>query len=140
MRRYESIFVVNPDLSEEEIQATINKFTGIITSQGGTLLKQDEWGRRRLAYKIGKFNQGYYVLNDFAGEPAGLAELDRNFKLDDRIIRYLNVKTGDNVNVEALQAEIAAKAKPVIKPQSETEENVPVEEAEAVQETGEAEE
>ena len=111
MRRYETTFVINPDLGEEEIHATLNKFTRIVDAQGGFLVKQDEWGRRRLAYKIGKFTHGYYVLIDFAGEGAALAELERNLKLDDRIIRFLSVKIGDQVNLEALQAEIAAKTK-----------------------------
>ncbi len=113
MHRYETIFVVNPDLSDDETQNVINKFTGIISSTGGVQLKMEDWGRRRLAYKIDKFSQGYYVLVDFAGQPAGLMELERNLKIDDRIIRFLSVKTGINVNVEALQRELAAKAKPV---------------------------
>jgi len=113
MHRYETIFVVNPDLSDDETQNVIQKFTGIISATGGVQLKLEDWGRRRLAYKIDKFNQGYYVLVDFAGMPAGLMELERNLKIDDRIIRYLSVKTGVNVNVEALQQELAAKAKPV---------------------------
>lgn len=113
MHRYETIFVVNPDLSDDETQSVINKFTGIISTTGGVQLKLDDWGRRRLAYKIDKFSQGYYVLVDFAGSPAGLMELERNLKIDDRIIRFLSVKTGINVNVEALQRELAAKAKPV---------------------------
>jgi len=117
MRRYETTFVINPDLGEEEIHATINKFTRIVDAQGGFLVKQDEWGRRRLAYKIGKYIHGYYVLIDFAGEGGALTELERNLKLDDRIIRFLSVKIGDQVNLEALQAELAAKAKP----QEETE-------------------
>jgi len=112
MHRYETIFIINPDLGDEEIQNVVAKFSGIITTQNGVPLKVDDWGRRRLAYKIEKFSQGYYVLMDFAGLPAGLAELERNLKIDDRIIRFLSVKTGENVNVEALQAEIAAKAKP----------------------------
>jgi len=113
MHRYETIFVVNPDLSDDETQNVINKFAGIISATGGVQLKLDDWGRRRLAYKIDKFSQGYYVLVDFAGSPAGLMELERNLKIDDRIIRFLSVKTGINVNVEALQRELAAKAKPV---------------------------
>ncbi|MGQ9919713.1 MAG: 30S ribosomal protein S6 [Desulfobacca sp.] len=113
MHRYETIFVVNPDLSDDETQNVINKFTGIISAAGGVPLKLDDWGRRRLAYKIDKFSQGYYVLVDFAAAPAGLMELERNLKIDDRIIRFLSVKTGINVNVEALQQELAAKAKPV---------------------------
>jgi small subunit ribosomal protein S6 len=114
MNRYETIFVINPDLSEDEVQNVVTKFTGIISSQNGVQLKLEDWGRRRLAYKIDKFSQGFYTLADFASMPAGLAELERNLKIDDRVIRFLSVKTGDNVNVEALQMEIAAKAKPPV--------------------------
>jgi small subunit ribosomal protein S6 len=114
MNRYETIFVINPDLGEDEVQNVVTKFTGIISSQNGVQLKLEDWGRRRLAYKIEKFSQGYYILADFAGMPAGVAELERNLKIDDRIIRFLSVKTGENVNVEALQMEIAAKAKPPV--------------------------
>jgi small subunit ribosomal protein S6 len=129
MNRYETIFVINPDLGEDEVQNVVTKFTGIISSQKGVQLKLEDWGRRRLAYKIDKFSQGYYVLADFAGSPAGVAELERNLKIDDRIIRFLSVKTGDNVNVEALQAEIAAKAKPPVEaapaPEAAAEEAAP---------------
>jgi small subunit ribosomal protein S6 len=114
MNRYETIFVINPDLGEDEVQNVVTKFTGIISSQNGVQLKLEDWGRRRLAYKIEKFSQGYYILADFAGLPTSVAELERNLKIDDRIIRFLSVKTGDNVNVEALQLEIAAKAKPPV--------------------------
>ena len=114
MNRYETIFIINPDLGEDEVQNVVTKFTGIISSQNGVQLKLEDWGRRRLAYKIEKFSQGYYILADFAGMPAGVAELERNLKIDDRIIRFLSVKTGENVNVEALQTEIAAKSKPPV--------------------------
>jgi small subunit ribosomal protein S6 len=112
MHRYETIFVVNPDLSDDETQSVIKKFAGIVSAGGGVPLKLEDWGRRRLAYKIDKFQQGYYVLLDFASQPPVLMELERNLKIDDRIIRFLSVKTGVNVNVEALQQELAAKAKP----------------------------
>ena len=135
MNRYETIFVINPDLGEDEVQNVVTKFTGIISSQNGVQLKLEEWGRRRLAYKIEKFSQGYYVLADFAGMPAGVAELERNLKIDDRIIRFLSVKTGENVNVEALQLEIAAKTKPPVEaaaaPEPEVEEASPQPVAEA---------
>ncbi len=124
MNRYETIFVINPDLGDDEIQNVVTKFTGIISSQNGVQLKLEDWGRRRLAYKIEKFSQGYYVLADYAGMPAGLAELERNLKIDDRIIRFLSVRTGENVNVEALQTEIAAKAKPPVEPAASPEREV----------------
>ena len=111
MRRYESLWVVNGDLPDEEVQSAIDKFSRIISSQGGTLVGLDEWGRRKLAYKIQGTIRGYYVLADFAGTSETVKELERNYRIDDRIIRFLTTKKSDKVNLEALQAEIAAKAK-----------------------------
>ncbi len=111
MRRYESVWVVNGDLADEEVKATIDKFSRIISTQGGTLVGMEEWGRKKLAFKIQGTTRGYYVLVDYAGTPATVKELERNYRIDDRIIRYLTSKKSDKVNLEALQAEIAAKAK-----------------------------
>lgn len=111
MRRYESLWVVNGDLPDEEVKSAIDKFSGIISSQGGTVVGLDEWGRRKLSYKIQGTIRGYYVLADFAGTSETVKELERNYRIDDRIIRFLTTKKSDKVNMEALQAEIAAKAK-----------------------------
>ena len=111
MRRYESVWVVNGDLPDEEVKSAIDKFSRIITAQGGTLVGVDEWGRRKLSYKVQSTVRGYYVLADFAGSPETVKELERNYRIDDRIIRYLTTKKSDKVNPEALQAEIAARAK-----------------------------
>jgi small subunit ribosomal protein S6 len=116
MRRYESVWVVNGDLPDEEVKSAIDKFSRIITSQGGTLVGLDEWGRRKLAYKIQGTTRGYYVLADFAGSSETIKELERNYRIDDRIIRYLTTKKSDKVNLEALQAEIAAKARAAVPP------------------------
>jgi small subunit ribosomal protein S6 len=119
MRRYESVWVVNGDLPDEEIQATIDKFSRIISSHGGTLVGLEEWGRKKLAYKILNTARGYYILVDYAGTPATVKELERNYRIDDRIIRFLTTKKSDNVNLEALQAEIDAKAKAAAAPAPE---------------------
>ena len=119
MRRYESVWVVNGDLPDEEVKSAIDKFSGIISSQGGTLVGLDEWGRRKLAYKIQGTIRGYYVLADFAGSSETVKELERNYRIDDRIIRFLTTKKSDKVNLEALQAEIAAKAKAAAPPEPE---------------------
>ena len=111
MRRYESVWVVNGDLPDEEVKSAIEKFSRIISSQGGTVVGLEEWGRRKLSYKIQSTIRGYYVLADFAGSSETVKELERNYRIDDRIIRYLTTKKSDKVNLEALQAEIAAKAK-----------------------------
>jgi small subunit ribosomal protein S6 len=110
MRRYESVWVVDGDLPDEEVKAAIDKFTRIIDSQGGMLVGVDEWGRKKLSYKINRATRGYYILADFAGTPETVKELERNYRIDDRIIRYLTVKKSDQVDLKALQAEIDAKA------------------------------
>ncbi len=111
MRRYESVWVVNGDLPDEEVKSAIEKFSRIISSQGGTVVALEEWGRRKLSYKIQGTIRGYYVLANFAGSSETVKELERNYRIDDRIIRFITTKKSDKVNLEALQAEIAAKAK-----------------------------
>jgi len=132
MRRYESVWVVNGDLPDEEVKSAIDKFSKIISSQGGTVVGLDEWGRRKLSYKIQGTIRGYYVLADFAGTSETVKELERNYRIDDRIIRYLTTKKSDKVNLEVLQSEIAARAKaaaPPAAPPAEPEAAAPVEAA-----------
>jgi small subunit ribosomal protein S6 len=119
MRRYESVWVVHGDLPDEDVKSTIDKFSRIISAAGGTLVGMDDWGRRKLAYKIKGTTRGYYLLADFAGTPATVKELERNYRIDDRIIRYHTVKKSDKVNLEALQAEIAARAQAAPSPEAE---------------------
>ena len=121
MRRYETVWVVNGDLPDEDVKATIDKFTNIITGQGGTLVSVEEWGRRKLAYKIEGTLRGYYIIADFAGMPAAVKELERNYRIDDRVIRYLTMKKADQVDVVALEAEIAAKAQETARRTAEAE-------------------
>ncbi len=107
MRRYETVMVVHGDLPDEEVKAAIDKFTKIIAAQEGVLVGVEEWGRRKLAYKIGNTLRGFYVIADFAGRPDTVKELERNYRIDDRVIRYLTIKKADKVNLEAVQAEMA---------------------------------
>lgn len=111
MRRYESVWVMNGDLPDEDVKATVDKFTRILAGQEGILVSVEEWGRRKLAYKVQGTTRGFYVLVDYAGTPATVKELERNYRIDDRIIRSHTAKKSDKVNLEALQAEIAARAK-----------------------------
>jgi small subunit ribosomal protein S6 len=110
MRRYESVWVVNGDLPDEEVKAAIDKFSRIISATEGILVGLEEWGRKKLSYKIQGATRGFYILVDYAGTPATVKELERNYRIDDRIVRSLTTKKSDKVDPEALQAEIAAKA------------------------------
>ena len=86
--KYETVFIIDPSLSEESIHALRDKFTGLI-GENGTLGQVDEWGKRRLAYPINDFNEGYYVLVNFESAPDFPAELDRIYKITDGIMRCL---------------------------------------------------
>ncbi len=88
---YESIFIVDASLPEEQQRAIIEKFTSLI-SENGTLEKVDEWGKRRLAYPINDLNEGFYVLANFKSGPEFLAELDRVYKITDGLIRSIIVR------------------------------------------------
>lgn len=113
MRHYETLFIINPDLNEEDTAATVEKFSGILTSGGAAMGKVDLWGRRRMAYEVKKFSKGFFVLFDYGADPAAVAEMERNFKIDERVISYLTVKKEDVFDAEAVaraQAEAEAKA------------------------------
>ena len=104
MRHYETIFIVHPELSEEDTAAAVDKFRGILEDGGGFLVKEDHWGRRRLAYTVKKQNKGYFVLFEYGAEGPAVTEMERNFKIDEQVIRYLTVKLSDAFDQEAMAA------------------------------------
>ena len=89
MNQYESLYIIAPELDEEAVKASIEKFSNIVSSNGGTVDAVDEWGTRRLAYPINYKNEGYYVLMTFTADPTFPKELERNYKIDEGILRYL---------------------------------------------------
>ena len=100
MNSYETLFVVNPNLSEEDTKSVIDKFTGII-GENGTVTEVKEWGKRRLAYPINYINEGYYVLVDFEAAPELPAELERRFRIDENILRSIVVRHTEKKSAEA---------------------------------------
>lgn len=89
MRAYEVMFIVKPDLTDEQIQETIERFTNLISEHGGEVEKVDRWGRRRLAYDIEKFREGFYTVLHFQGSSEVAREMDRVLKISDSILRHL---------------------------------------------------
>ncbi len=89
MNKYECLYVITPELTEEEIKASVEKYAGVVAENGGEVEKIDEWGKRRLAYPIDYKTEGYYVLMLFAAPAEVPAELQRNLKNDERIMRYV---------------------------------------------------
>ena len=89
MNKYEAMYVITPELEDEAVKGIIEKYTGIITANGGEIEKVDEWGRRRLAYPINDLNEGHYVLMTFTSAPELPAELDRVLKITEGVIRSM---------------------------------------------------
>ena len=88
---YETMFIVDAANGEEAIKATVDKFTGLISSNA-ELVEVNEWGKRRLAYPINDKNEGYYVVATFKAEAGVPVELDRNYNIDENIMRSMIVK------------------------------------------------
>lgn len=89
MNKYEALYIITPDLEEEATKAVVEKFSALITANGGEVTEVNEWGKRRLAYPIDYKTEGYYVLVTFTGASELPKEFERNCKNDDSIIRYL---------------------------------------------------
>ena len=88
---YETLFVISGNLSEEDAKAIETKFTDLMAANG-TLIRVDEWGKRRLAYPIDKIGEGYYVLASFESNPEFPLELDRLLGINDAILRGMTVR------------------------------------------------
>ena len=92
MRRYETIFIASPTLTDEQVDELVRYFEGIVVEQGGELLRTDKWGRKKLAYEVQKFSEGYYTLFELNAGPKLIAELERRFRNHDSVIKYLSVR------------------------------------------------
>jgi small subunit ribosomal protein S6 len=110
LRRYETILIAHVDLSEDEQSSLITRYGTIVTGQKGILVKVERWGKRRLAYMIKKQARGFYILIDYAGESAAVNELERNLKINDKILKFMTVLKDDAVDPAALEKEIAEAA------------------------------
>ena len=92
MELYESLFIIRPSLSDEETTALIEKMKGTVTKNGASLERAENWGRKKLAYEIKRERKGTYVYFYFKGPGAVIAELERSYRLEDSIIKFLTVK------------------------------------------------
>ena len=107
MRRYETIFIVRPTVTEDEITGIIEKVNSIIENDGGSFLRLDKWGLKKLAYLIKKESQGYFIYVDYAGIPSSVAEMERIFRIDDNILKYLTVKLADSCDPDTIKEQLA---------------------------------
>ena len=107
MRRYETFVILDPDLSEEGRAPVIDRIEETITKQNAFLVKVDDWGARKLAYAIKKKNRGYYVRLDYCGGGPLVNELERFFRIDDRVLKYMTVLLEEQADVDMIKEEMA---------------------------------
>lgn len=95
MKAYELMLLLIPSLDDEGRQALIDKVSGVITAEGGVVDNVEAWGKRRLAFEIGKISEGDYSVIDFHANPASIAELDRVLRITDDVLRHMIVQRED---------------------------------------------
>ncbi len=95
MRDYELVVIISPEVTDEEFPVTLDKMNQFITDRGGSITEVNQWGRRKLAYPIGNFMEGNYVLTQFKMEPKQTAELEASLRLTEEILRHLLVRLSD---------------------------------------------
>jgi small subunit ribosomal protein S6 len=103
MRRYETIFIASPTLTDEQVDELVRYFEGIVAEQGGELLKTDKWGRKKLAYEVQKFSEGYYTLFEMNAGSNLVAELERRFRNHDSIIKFMSVRMDEEAKAAERQ-------------------------------------
>ena len=111
MRRYETIIILDPDLSTEKRKPVLKRVQDVIGQQDGYLVLIDDWGSRKLAYEIKKKERGYYVRFDFCGTAAVVDEIERFFRIDDRVLKFMTVLLEKTVDIEKIKEEVAAAEK-----------------------------
>jgi small subunit ribosomal protein S6 len=107
MRRYETIFIIDPDLSEEERSPLFERLKDLFPQHNGLLVLVDEWGTQKLAYEIKKKARGYYVRLDYCGTGTLVNEIERFFRIDDRVLKYMTVLLEKDVDIESVKEEMA---------------------------------
>jgi len=132
MRNYEIIFIVRPDVTEEDVDKLIAQMEGVVAGAGGKLEKVEKLGRRRLAYRVRKQREGFYVLFRLQGSGDTVKEFERRLKVIDTVIKYLSVRIDEDLEraekFKALRAKQESKkrhSKPAVAPPPQPAAEVP---------------
>lgn len=105
MKKYETVFISDPDMSDQAREELLERVKGIIDREKGILLNVDEWGLKKLSYEIKKKLRGYYVCLTYGGTGELVTELERNFRLSDFIMKFMTILITEHVTEESLKQE-----------------------------------
>lgn len=108
MRRYETFVICDPDLSAEQRAPVLDRIDELISQFSGFMVELDDWGSRKLAYLIKKKARGYYVRIEYCGPSDLVDEIERFFRIDDRVIKYMTVVVDKEPNIDAIKEEMVA--------------------------------
>ena len=92
MNQYETVFIMTPVLSEQQMKETVEKFKGVLAAQGAEIINEESWGLKKMAYPIQKKSTGFYQLIEFKAEPTTIDKLEIAYRRDERVLRFLTVK------------------------------------------------
>ncbi len=101
------LYIIRPDLESEVYKSVIQKYNKIIEDNKGIITKVEEWGKRSLAYEVEKFKDGFYVLIRFCGNADLPEKLQRDFRFEERVLKFIVVKLRDKVNPEELKEKVS---------------------------------
>ena len=105
MNRYETVFIIDPDVTEPDQEAIVDRIRSLITQHAGKLLVFDDWGVRKFAYEIQKKKQGHYIRIEYAGEGDLVYAIERFFRIDFRLLKFMTIVLDKNVDPDSLPAE-----------------------------------
>ncbi|MGD9972787.1 MAG: 30S ribosomal protein S6 [Desulfatirhabdiaceae bacterium] len=108
MRRYETIVIIDPDISDDDRGSLITRIQEIMVQKNGALLELDDWGVKRLAYEIRKKIRGYYVRFDYCGMGDLVDEIERFFRINDKFLKYMTIVLNKDADIDKIREEIAA--------------------------------
>ncbi len=97
MRIYESLFIVKPDVPDEEVDQRLEALKGQLTAGGATVDKLDKWGKRKLAYKVDKYREGSYILIQFTASPETVKEFERRLRVSDIVLKFITVRIDETL-------------------------------------------
>lgn len=97
MRIYEELYILRPDATEEDVDASVEMVKSIVTTAGGTIDKVDKWGVRKLAYRLKKLSEGFYVLIQFTAKPEVVKELERRLRVSDAVVKFITVRIDEKL-------------------------------------------
>lgn len=110
MRRYESTVIIDPDISAENRIPLLEKIKDLIPQKNGFLVKLDEWGNQKLAYQIMKKSRGFYIRLDYCGTGLLVSEMERFFRIDDRVLKFMTILLDKNADIDKIKEDMAKAA------------------------------